>query len=192
MIEYVGAFFSGITFAVSVCVGAWLARMAMKAGLRASQDAFLAHQERVEDRLAKYVEHMGVVADACRVYMDYVKQTDIMVTGSVVADSDGWLTQDKMKEMFAMLPKGQGMNKFWMVVDERAGSVCKERHSTQAEAIQEAERLCVQEGRGFVVLEAMRVCEPTKLVTWKDVNCTQDFVAAAHVAGMTDRTERPF
>jgi len=58
------------------------------------------------------------------------------------------------------------MKQFWMVVDSTPGEACFFRHGTKTDASEEAERLTIKEGRPFVVLESVAVCEPPPKVIW--------------------------
>jgi hypothetical protein len=50
------------------------------------------------------------------------------------------------------------MKKFWMVICEDSPSTSK-RHYTYQEAVAEAERLCMKEGKRFILLEAVELCK---------------------------------
>ena len=59
--------------------------------------------------------------------------------------------------------------KFWMVLDSRDGSSCKQRHYDSKLAEAEAERLAEKEGRAFYVLEATLCCQPMPRTVWTDM-----------------------
>jgi hypothetical protein len=56
------AFGVGLAFAVGVSVGAYLCALAVRRGNKVVSDVVNTHNARVEDRLAKYVEHTERIA----------------------------------------------------------------------------------------------------------------------------------
>ena len=63
MLDFLYAFGIGIAFSLGICVGAFLAQMATKAGRKELDEKFMSHTSIVEKRLASYVEHTSRIAD---------------------------------------------------------------------------------------------------------------------------------
>lgn len=82
MWSVLNAFAAGITFSLGVCVGAYLARLATKQGQAEVQKDLREHAARVEDRLAKYVEHTAVIAAAAQTYMNDMQHVKKLSTSA--------------------------------------------------------------------------------------------------------------
>lgn len=62
--EFLYAFGVGIAFAIGIFTGAWMCRLSVRHALLDHDKKLEVHTIAVEDRLAKYVENTGRIADA--------------------------------------------------------------------------------------------------------------------------------